>query len=230
MEQTPDLTNYFAIHRKQVVDTRRYAAAVASAAESDRGGRLKPLARWAAGFAHELDHHHTVEDDIFFPDLRTRVASAGPVLDGLEADHVLVEGLLARWTPSARALADRRVPFGPAKDEALAVAVAVRDLLDRHLAVEDKDVLPLFWRHYTAAEYMALHERAVASQEKAGIAFTVPWFVSALDDEHVEEVRQTAPLPLKLLWYATRGRFARLERAALGGVEVDLADLRPIPA
>ncbi|MCU1356241.1 MAG: Hemerythrin cation binding domain protein [Acidimicrobiales bacterium] len=228
MEPTPDLTPYFAIHRKQLVDTRRYARAVEQATEHERSDRLRSLARWAAGFAHELDEHHTVEDAIFFPDVRSRVPSAAAVLDGLEEDHVVVEDLLGRWTQVAADLADAKVPFAPAKAAALAVATGLRDLLDQHLEVEDRDLLPLFWRHYTASEYDALHDQAVKGGNKQGLAFTIPWYMAAQDAEHQAMIAARSPLPVRVLWYATRGRFARLEQAAFADVEVDLSDLRPV--
>jgi hemerythrin-like domain-containing protein len=225
MEQTPDLTHYFAIHRKMRIDTRLYARAVETATEADRSGRLVPLARWAKGFLNELEEHHFVEDEYFFPDMRRRVPTSGPILDGLEHDHRIVDGLLERWPVVAQQLVDTRVPFATAKSDALDVAVALRDLLERHLQVEDDDILPLYWRHYTAAEYDAVYMQAVKNGRKKGLGFFVPWNVFCLEGEHRDALLAVAPLPLKVVWFATRRRFRRLEEGAFGGIAVDVSDL-----
>lgn len=225
MEPTPDITHFFAIHRKMRIDARRHVRALETATASDRAGRLVPLARWARGFAHELAEHHFVEDEHFFPDMRARVPSAAPILDGLDADHRLVDHLLGRWPIVARQLVDAKVSFAPALDEALEVATQLRDLLETHLEIEDRDILPLYWRHYSAEAYNEIYERAVKNGKKAGLGFVVPWNVACLDDEHRDALLATAPLPLKMVWWATRGRFARLERDAFAGVDIDISDL-----
>src|SRR5262245_59883446 len=177
MNATPDLTHFFAIHRKMRIDTRRYALAVESAVPADRGGRLEPLARWAKGFAHELDEHHYAEDTYFFPELRERIPSAGAALDQLDADHRVVDDILSRWSPAAERLADPSAPFADAQAEAVELATGLRDLLQRHLEIEDRDILPLYWRHYSAADFDALHQQAVKGGKKKGLAFVVPWNV-----------------------------------------------------
>jgi hypothetical protein len=230
MQQTPDLTHFFAIHRKLRVDTRRFARAVETATVDDRGGRLTPLARWAKGFAFELDEHHFVEDTYFFPELRDRIPSAGAFLDELEADHRVVDDILTRWTGVARALATRSVPFATAKDEAVEMAVTLRDLLQRHLDVEDRDVLPLYWRNYRPAEFDAVYQQAVGGGKKKGLAFVVPWNVECLEPADRTTLVERAPVPLKVLWWMTRGRFRRLEASAFAGTTVDLSDLTSLPA
>ena len=143
MNDTPDLTHFFAIHRKMRIDTRRYARAVETATVEDRGGRLDPLARWAKGFAFELDEHHYVEDHFFFPELRERIPSAGACSTSSTPTTVSSTTCSAagrRWPP---VWPTARAPFAPAKEEAVEVATGLRDLLQRHLDVEDRDVLPL---------------------------------------------------------------------------------------
>jgi len=228
MNDTPDLTHFFAIHRQMRIDTRRYARAVESAVPADRGGRLEPLARWAKGFAYELDEHHFVEDEYFFPELRERIPSAGAALDQLDADHRVVDDILSRWSTAAARLADPSAPFAAAKEETVELATGLRDLLQRHLEIEDRDILPLYWRHYSAADFDALHQQALKGGKKKGLSFIVPWNVASLDPEHQKVLIRTAPLPLKVVWRATRSRFARLEAAAFAGIDVDVSDLEPV--
>lgn len=230
MHTPPDLTHFYAIHRKMRIDTRLFARAVETATADDRRGRLGPLARWAKGFAHELEEHHFVEDEFFFPELRERISTVGAVLDGLDADHRVVQDILSRWSRVAQALADSAVPFAAAQEEAMDIAVALRDLLARHLDVEDNDILPLYTRHYSAADYDVVYQRAVKNGKKTGLSFVVPWNVFCLEPEPRQDLIDLAPLPLKVVWWLTRGRFERLEAAAFAGVHVDVDDLRPIAA
>ncbi|MCU1361672.1 MAG: hemerythrin [Ilumatobacteraceae bacterium] len=221
MDNAPDISHFFAIHRKMRIDTRMYVRAIETATEADRHGRLRPLARWARGFQHELAEHHFVEDEYFFPDMRRRVPAVATVLDGLEADHQVVDGLLLRWPVVAAQLVDAAVPFERAQREALDVARCLRDLLERHLAVEDNDVLPLYWQHYSIDEYATVSEMAIKNGKKKGLTFFVPWNVACTEGAARKQLLDAAPIALKLVWYMTRGRFARLERDAFGGIHVD---------
>ena len=174
----PDLSfDTFAIHQAQRDAVDRYRHAVATLAEHERTDRGKALTRWAKGFAVELEEHHYTEDSFFFPSLRSRVPSATATLDDLAADHRSLDELIACWPTTARALADRTVPFGDARAEAIALASELHDLLHRHLAVEDGDILPLFWRHYTAADYDQVFRQAVKKSKKAGMWFIAPFTV-----------------------------------------------------
>jgi hypothetical protein len=229
MQNTPDLTHFFAIHEKMRIDTRRFVRAVETATADDRRGRLVPLSRWAKGFAFELDEHHFVEDTYFFPELRERIPAAGAFLDELDTDHRVVDDILSRWTRVAARLVDRSVPFAAAQEEALDLAIGLRDLLQRHLDIEDHHILPLYWRHYTPAEFDVVYQQAVTGGKKKGLSFVVPWNVLCLEPEHQATLIERAPMPLKVVWWATRGRFRRLEDAAFAGIDVDLADLTAHP-
>ena len=210
--------NVLAIHRRMRVDTRRYVAAVESATPDDRGGRLQPLARWAAGFGRELHLHHHIEDDLLFPHVAARVPDVGAVLDGLEADHEVVARILERWAPAARSLADRDVPFAPARDTVMELAVELRDLLAEHLDVEDQLVVPRLRDAFSPDEIVEWERQMKRSLPKTGVSFAISWNVGALDDGDREEAIRTAPLALRLLYRLHAGRFARLEAAAFDGV------------
>jgi hypothetical protein len=177
MQNQPDLTFYFAIHQAQRNALRRYCDAVATLTEHDRIHRGKAMRRWARGFTLELEEHHYVEDAFFFPSLRTRVTSAEATIDGLEAEHRRLDDILGRWPAISTALAEPSVSFHRAQADAVAFAHELREFIHGHLAVEDKDVLPLFWRHYTAAEYEVVQGMAIKKGRKAGMWFVAPFTV-----------------------------------------------------
>ena len=217
MEPTADLRFYLQIHAKLRADSARYVASVERAVETDRT-RRSALRRWAEGFVDELLEHHHAEDDHLFPDLAARVPASRPVLARLDADHRLLDDVLERWVAAARDISKQDRPFAASRDELLAASIELRDHLAEHLGIEDADIIPLFIRHYSAAEYGALQARAAADARKQGIAFYVPWIVDALEGDVREQVLSEAPLAMRLLWRATRRRHAKLVAATFAGV------------
>jgi hypothetical protein len=214
MKNEPDTTMVRNVHNQMRRDTRRFAEAVLTATPADRAGRLKPLARWAVGFGHELHVHHTIEDAVVFRHLAARVPSVRSVLDSLEADHETVAAILEEWGPAAHRLADPSAPFGPAQSRMLELATSLRDLLSRHLDIEDNEVFPLFPVHFTLAEYEAMDAEALKALPKKGLGFSIPWNVYAQDEAARAELIAGAPLPLRLIFRLTKGRFERLVAAA----------------
>jgi hypothetical protein len=215
---SPVIAPFIAIHHKMRVDTRRYVMAIESATAADRAGRLVPLAKWAAGFGRELHLHHTVEDDHFFPPLAERIPDVADVLAGLEHDHDVVAGILRQWGPAARDLADPTCDFRTARTEALAMATGLRDLLARHLDVEDAEIVPRFDEAFTADELEAIDARVKRSFPKKGLSFALPWNVEAMDPATRAELVRTAPLVLRLLYRIHAPRFERLVAAAFEDV------------
>lgn len=215
-EAAPDLSFFRAVHRKTRKDLARYVRAVDTAVEADRMTRLEPLARWARGFAHELVHHHRREDDILFPALRERVPAIGEVLDELAGEKVAIDDLMARWPGVADRLADRSVPFGPAKAEAQALAAAIECWVLRRLDTEDAEVLPVLAANFSAAEYDELVARA--ERHRPGRSFVVPWSVDAVEPGDRAAVVAKSPPPVRLVWKLNKGRYERLVTAAFGNV------------
>ncbi|HMJ77652.1 MAG TPA: hemerythrin domain-containing protein [Iamia sp.] len=225
MDTTPDLGFYFAIHRKMRSDIARAATAVATATEEDRSGRLGPLARWVAGFTHELVEHHFVEDRFFFPALRRRVPAAAAVLDALDAEHHDLDDLLDRWPAAVAALADRRTAFGATHHEAVEVTQGLADRLGPHLDREDADVLPLFWRHLSGTEYAELQQSAIDGGKKTGLGFVVPWNASCVEGAERDALLAQAGLAMRVLLRLTEARHQRLVAAAFPAAVV-----APLPA
>lgn len=217
---TPDISFFFAVHRHMRSDLDRYLDRVRGTVESERSARLRPLHRWVTGFICELEEHHYSEDTFFFPDMRRKVPSSVTIIDGLEADHRRLDGLLAAWPQVSANLADPSVSFEDAKSEAVDLANKLRDLLTVHLDIEDSDVLPLYWRHYTAAEYDALQALAVKKSKKKGIWFVAPWNVDNLEGAEQAAFLAAAPLPLRVIHRLVRPRYDRVVAAAFGAGSV----------
>ncbi len=212
-------THFLGIHRQMRLDTRRYVVAVETATPADREGRLRPLATWAAGFGRELELHHTIEDTHYFPAMSERLPDVAAVLDELSGDHHVVEGILDRWARAAGDLADPAMPFEHAREEVLVLAVDLRDLLSRHLDIEDELIVPRLPDAFAEAELAELDDRIKRSLPKKGLGFALPWNVAAMPAELRDEMLTTAPWILRALYRFHAPRFERLVRAAFDGVE-----------
>jgi hemerythrin-like domain-containing protein len=210
----PDLTTFAVLHRAMRVDGTRLAAAVAAVGDADRT-RVAALARWYRGFCAELHEHHTVEDELFFPVLADRVPSFDGHAERIELEHHQLDDALAGVGAALDALAE---PGGRVASHTRAVAATreLADLLERHLGFEDADVLPLYVRHFTADEYAEIEQRARKRASLANLTFTIPWGAQAASDDERARMFGAAPLAFRLVWYASRRRYARLAERALG--------------
>jgi hypothetical protein len=216
MTEHPDLTGYRLLHQGMRTDASRLSDAVSTMTEADRQRRAPLLSRWYAGFLGEFRHHHTVEDEIFFPALATRLAVFEDQVARLDHEHRRLEEVLVAVEAAVGDLADPHAAFSASHGDAVdAVRVAGAELT-AHLDHEDANVLPLFVAHMSVIDFDEIEERAARSLPRSQIAFSVPWLVSQTSDEERRHLMKDAPLFLKLVWYMTRGRYARLSNAALG--------------
>jgi hemerythrin-like domain-containing protein len=213
---TPDLSFYFAIHRHMRSDLVRFADTVAALTPADRANRIPALVKWAKGFTFELEEHHYAEDEFFFPEMRARIPAVAGVLDRLDGEHKAMDVLLGRWPALMRDLADAKAPFEPAKAAALQMATELRDLLEDHLAIEDEDILPMYWRHYTAAEYDAIQQTAIKKGKKKGFSFIAPWSVESVEGAEREAFLASVPGVLRLYHRMVKPRYDRMIEAAFG--------------
>lgn len=227
MSETPDLTFYFLVHRAMRDSSAQLRDAIASLQDGDRR-RAAAIATWVSGFTGELHHHHMVEDEIFFPALAARVPTyAEAHSDELAEDHEQLDVLLGRLTSSLEGLRGD-APWEQAQGEALAAAGDLADLLERHLKVEDDDVVPLFGRHFSAAEYDAMHEEATKGLPLKQAFFTLPWIMSLSSAEERDQMLDGAPGALKVIWIASRRGYAKRAAYALG--EAAGAPRQPVAA
>lgn len=132
--------------------------------------------------------HHRKEDELLFPRLRARCPEAGAVLDRLERDH-------ARGEQAIRALEHDLLAFevlGNARREAFEQAVErYVDFYLEHMALEEKEVLPLALRSFDAADWQALDAAFEANRD--------PLTGHAPSDEYqplFSKIVLTAPAPI----------------------------------
>jgi hemerythrin-like domain-containing protein len=207
----PDASDYAVIHRA----IRRAGRAVADASTTltvaDQP-RLQAFLRYWNGHRGEILNHHGIEDQIFFPALRDRVPSAAGVLDRLDADHHRLDGLMEECYDGIG-----RVVVGAAPTAATSALRRLADVMDDHLDLEDREIVPLFTQCFSAAEYDALTKVAI---KQTGLgrqaAFTVPYIGYWASAEDLDMMLSMAPMPFRVLYRLTRRRHARLSALALG--------------
>jgi hemerythrin-like domain-containing protein len=214
----PDLTMYRIVHRaiRHGATDIADAAAAATAAEP---ARRTAFARYWKGYSGEVLHHHSVEDEIFFPALVERVPVAVEMVERTDADHHHLDELMAAIDAAVADL--QAVRPNP---ELVSLTRELDDHMTAHLDFEDSDILPLLERHFDKAEYDALDARAIKSAGLgAQMMFSLPMIVGAMTPEERAVFVPTAPVPLRVLYRVTKGRHARLVEQALGRTSVGVA-------
>jgi hemerythrin-like domain-containing protein len=218
-----DTADYRVIHHCLRIAPHRLAAALGDFRPGDHR-RARAIERWWRGYAGEVLAHHTVEDEIFFPQLAHRVPVVADHLTRVEVDHHRLDELMA-----AADAAMTRLAASASRVDADGAASVVRDLaelMDRHLDFEDEDLVPLFTRHFTPAEYAAMEGAAKSSLSLSQAAFTVPFIMHWAPAAESAELLAGAPLLMRVLYRATRRSHARLTQLALGRAASPSAAIR----
>ncbi|MCD9625428.1 hemerythrin domain-containing protein [Rhabdothermincola salaria] len=212
MDDAPDTTTFRLIHRALRQSAGDLAVTIGQIPTGDRS-RARALHWWYRGFAAYLHDHHVIEDDIFFPALAERVPTFAAYETGLAADHDHLDDVGGRLGEAIEGLAldgdwsvNQRV--------AIDASVQMARLVQSHLETEDDDVVPLFERHFTAAEFEALNARAVKYHDPRKLAFTVPWLVSTFSADETQAMFDSTPKMIELIWRMSRRRYARRTAAA----------------
>jgi hypothetical protein len=186
-----DLTIMIAAHDAFRRDLTRLARAASAA--NDPARRQSVRAGWEL-FKRELHIHHTAEDEIIWPALRPRLAhsaSALSVLDAMEAEHQLIDPLLA------------------AVDKAFAQAEPAADVIDAlttsltgHLRHEERDGLPLIGVALTAAQWRGVGRKMARENGLSAGSEMFAWILDGAEPDHSKATLAQLPPPLRLLYRA----------------------------
>lgn len=208
-----DLTRYHLIHAAFRGGIARLVRATsADAPGGSDAHRKKAIARYWKGYAGEIRAHHHVEDRFVFPELTRRVPSMAPKTDRTSHDHEDLDEMLADADAVMMLVAAGSDPRDAGKSMR-----AIGEHLQEHLDFEDAEILPVIETSFTRTEYEELDQQAL---KDLGVgkqaAFTVPFALAATTPDNYARIWDGAPLPLKVIWYLTRGSHARMVRTAFG--------------
>ena len=128
-------------------------------------------------------------------------------LDAMAAEHAEIDPALAACAEGFNRLVSHADDDARA---ALAVRlVATRDGLARHLAHEETDAMAILQRVMTQEEWTALDEEFFKQDlEFRQVVALVPWAAYGLPRDVLGRVFAEAGLGFRLVWLATRRRFA----------------------
>jgi hypothetical protein len=135
-----------------------------------------------------------------------------PKTDRTSHDHVELDEMLEEADAAMTIVAAGGDPRDAGK-----IMAAIGAHLDEHLDFEDAEILPVIEATFTEAEYEELDQKALKDLGVGKQAtFTVPFALAATTSDNFQHVWSSAPVPLKVIWYLTRGSHARMVRRAFG--------------
>ena len=200
-----DLTIMLAAHAAFRRDLTHLAHST-TARQPDPTRRAAIQAGWQT-FKRQLHLHHTAEDTIIWPALRTRLshsASAQSVLDAMEEEHTRIDPLLAAVD------AEFAEPDGSSLGAATA---ALTSELTAHLTHEEKDGLPLIGVALTAAEWRSVGFRIARGNGLSDAGEMFAWLADGADKDTAAATIATLPPPARLLYRAIwNPRYQRTQR------------------
>ncbi|GGN62176.1 hypothetical protein GCM10011579_029060 [Streptomyces albiflavescens] len=160
--------------------------------------RAEVIADHAQLIEEFLHLHHKGEDELLWPKLLERAGDRlGTAVTLLESQHEEIAALL---TESSLRLAAWRAQPSKASGEELANSLERLDaLLTEHLAIEEKDVLPIVPEYVTAKEWHQLGDHAINGLPKSKLPIVFGMLASLADPDVVKLMLSTAPLVPRLI-------------------------------
>ena len=208
-----DLAGMYLMHHGFRRDLHRFADVAPATPAADRA-RWAGIARRFALFALILHKHHRGEDVGLWPLLAERGADRS-VLDALEAEHAVIDPLLASATAELQALA-AGTGGEPARARFTRTVVQLRDALCAHLGHEESDGMTQVQRYLTPEDWAWLDREVFAKEySQREVPAVAGWIADGLT---VEEMRRMPGVnaPLILLARLMGRRFARRDARLFG--------------
>jgi hypothetical protein len=211
-----DQTGMYVMHFGFRRDLAAFLAAVPNTPVGEAEAWAALEERWMR-FSEVLHHHHTAEDEHLWPRLRSHAEQAGnrtdlQLLDDMEAEHAVVDPALEA---TRRAFSDLRShPCADHRNALEVRVVAVREVLDGHLAHEEGQALPMLQRTLTVEENAAFEKAISKAYPLRVLPYVLCWALHELPDEARQRLMPSTPPGYGLLERVLRRRFLRLERRA----------------
>ena len=136
-----------------------------------------------------LGHHHHAEDNVLFPALQARQPGAEISTAELEAQHVQLDVALAALVDDVTTIED------------------VRTLVERHLADEERLVLPVWLSSFTADEHERFAHRLRRATPIRDAGLMISWLLDVSPAGALDVAWAQVPPSLRLLhkvWWRRR--------------------------
>lgn len=165
-------------------------------------------------FVDFLHHHHTAEDECYWPQLAADVHARGTAADleivkAMESEHETLDASLTRCDSMFAAVVD-----GPTQENILDLyeeLATLRSVLDEHMAHEERETLPLVQRVMDPTTYKQVEKAIGKTYSLRHVLVLAAWALHGLPPDVQREI---APLPQRILFQLTHRRFARRHEAA----------------
>lgn len=143
-----------------------------------------------------LHLHHEGEDLLVWPRLAARGgAEADAIVPIMETQHHTIEAALAR--------VDELLPAWRSSGHGGGhVANTIQQLLPsliEHMALEEREILPLSEKHITAPEWKELVAHAMGAFPKKSLPLVFGLMIEQGDPAVIKDILKEAPLPVRLL-------------------------------
>jgi iron-sulfur cluster repair protein YtfE (RIC family) len=162
-------------------DVARIRALAVSGGPKSDAGQIALRGYWH-DLAVVLEHHHDNEDRVIFPRLTATLPEAAEAIQALGAEHTKLDEVVAAVTVA--------VDPGKGTGSARGLADAARELetiVTAHLDAEERDVVPLFSRCFSRAEWAELEAANTRELSRRGLfPFVLPWILEGMEPELVE--------------------------------------------
>ena len=201
-----DLAIMLAAHRAFRRDLTTLARVAASrSAGADPARRRSVAASWEL-FKRQLHLHHTAEDAVIWPALRSRLAHsehALSVLGEMEEEHARIDPLLAAVDAA----------FQGDQDGLGDVIGELASTLTGHLTHEERDGLPLIGVALTAAEWRSTGFKIARRNGLSAGGEMFAWMLDGAAREDAAATLGSLPPPVRVLYRTIwQPRYARTPR------------------
>ncbi|MBO2454878.1 hemerythrin domain-containing protein [Actinomadura barringtoniae] len=208
-----DLRLYVFAHRamrRGAHDLAGLAARIQSGELQMTDERARALETYVDLFTFDVLHHHRYEDRIGFPVVRASALGAVDI-EPFTADHESIGPMLEALGSAAHRLAD-----APGDAEALKTlaeeSARLRDLLDEHLAEEEREIFPVITQYVSVEDYDRWEQAVMKAYPKRNLWFVMPWSAAANPPEEVAPAVSMTPFVYRASLRLFRRRYARLHR------------------
>jgi iron-sulfur cluster repair protein YtfE (RIC family) len=204
-----DMLMFHVMHQAMRSQSRALVYALEHFGPEDRRG-AEQLRDWYRQMLSTIEHHHTVEDTIFFPMLVEHAPEAAALRDRMEADHHVLDERLADVSEALDAMvvaasgvvANAEAPEGWAESvrgDAILAAQALVDCLDDHLEREESTTFPVFFASVPHSAMEAGHAKAMEDGDKALMAFVIAWGLPSTTPAQERQVMAMFPRIVRAL-------------------------------
>ena len=150
----PAISGWLGTHEAFRRDADALVAAVASLDPTDTSAAVR-LADAFAVTTRMLHAHHTIEDELTFPELIGRSPAFAGVVMTMSLEHVDLDDVVDDINRALASLTGGTSRAYAVHERLEHQAETFRTILDLHLEVEEEHALPMFLRYFSATEFDA---------------------------------------------------------------------------